>query len=78
MPINFTNLSLVKKTIDRHANSRLLIVSKNQSYNDIKLLINEGFKLFGENRVQEAFQKYNELIVNDLKKIELHWIGRNW
>ena len=75
MPINFTNLSLVKKTIDQHVNSRLLIVSKNQSYNDVKLLINEGFELFGENRVQEAFQKYNELIVNDLKPIELHLIG---
>ena len=75
MPINFTNLSLVKKTIDQHVNSRLLIVSKNQSYNDVKLLINEGFELFGENRVQEAFHKYNELIFNDLKPIELHLIG---
>ena len=53
--------------------AELLIVTKNQNLIDIQSLISKGFKLFGENRVQEAQKKYKEL--SDLKKINLHLIG---
>ena len=53
--------------------AELLIVTKNQNLRDIQSLIRKGFKLFGENRVQEAQKKYKEL--SDLKKINLHLIG---
>ena len=53
--------------------AKLLIVTKNQSLNDICDLINKGFKIFGENRVQEAKSKYQTLC--ETKKINLHLIG---
>ena len=37
--------------------TELLIVSKNQSLDDIKALIDRGYKIFGENKVQEAKKK---------------------
>lgn len=51
-----------------------MIVTKNQSNEDISELINRGFKLFGENRVQEAKLKYYKSNLNE-KNIELHLIG---
>ena len=53
--------------------TELLIVSKNQSLEDIKALIDRGYKIFGENKVQEAKKKFQEL--DNLFKINLHLIG---
>lgn len=50
-----------------------MIVTKNQSIEDIETLISKGFRLFGENRVQEAMQKYENL--QAYEKLELHMIG---
>jgi pyridoxal phosphate enzyme (YggS family) len=50
-----------------------LIVSKNQSENDVQELVKRGFKIFGENRVQEANKKFSNL--ENLESIELHLIG---
>lgn len=51
-----------------------MIVTKNQSNEDISELIEQGFKLFGENRVQEAKLKYLKPNLYE-KNIELHLIG---
>ena len=72
MTINFHNLNKVLSDIENYP-AELLIVTKNQSLKDIQSLISKGFKLFGENRVQEAKKKYKEL--SNLKKINLHLIG---
>lgn len=48
-----------------------MIVTKNRPLEDVQKLINLGFSLFGENRVQEAKSKFQE-IQNDYK---LHLIG---
>ena len=53
--------------------TKLLIVSKNQSLDDLKTLIDKGYKIFGENKVQEAKKKFQEL--DNLFKINLHLIG---
>jgi len=53
--------------------TKLLIVSKNQSLDDVKTLIDKGYKIFGENKVQEAKKKFQEL--DNLFKINLHLIG---
>ena len=53
--------------------TKLLIVSKNQSLDDVKILIDKGYKIFGENKVQEAKKKFQEL--DNLFKINLHLIG---
>tara|TARA_B100000989_G_scaffold280361_1_gene243733 strand:+ start:3546 stop:4115 length:570 start_codon:yes stop_codon:yes gene_type:complete len=51
-----------------------MIVTKNQSIQDISELIKLGFNLFGENRVQEAKLKYHKSNIYE-KNIELHLIG---
>ena len=50
-----------------------MIVTKNQTCEDVSLLISKGFNLFGENRVQEAKTKFQSLKTN--KSIDLHLIG---
>ncbi len=74
MTVNFNNIDKVKSSIQEYnQNSKLLIVTKNQSIEDIKLLIKNNFQLFGENRVQEAKKKYLDLI--NIFNISLHLIG---
>ena len=50
-----------------------MIVTKNQSIQDIKTLLADGFRFFGENRVKEARQKYEDL--QNYKDLKLHMIG---
>ena len=60
---------------DRKTSSvRLMAVSKTQSPTDILPLLQEGQRLFGENRVQEATKKWPTL-KKDYPDIELHMIG---
>ena len=73
MTINYENLNNCKSNIEIFDKSKLLIVTKNQSVDDIKELINSGFRLFGENRVQEAKLKFSSL--NNFEEINLHLIG---
>ena len=73
MTVNYHNLNKITEVVERYDLANLLIVTKNQSLNDIRELINKDFKIFGENRVQEAKGKYQELI--KIKNINLHLIG---
>ena len=73
MKINYKNLNQIESDLKQYKNSELLIVTKNQKINEIKELILKGYKLFGENRVQEALNKYSDLENKD--DIELHLIG---
>ena len=73
MSINLENLFSIKEDLKLFPKTKLLIVTKNQDLEDISSLISEGYSLFGENRVQEAFRKYSNIkTYNDL---ELHLIG---
>ena len=54
--------------------TKLIAVSKGQSIEKIKLLIDSGHLDFGENKVQEATLKWSD-IVSDNKNINLHLIG---
>lgn len=74
MTVNFKNIEKVKISIQNYNKStKLLVVTKNRSLEDIRLLIQNNFLLLGENRVQEAKKKYQDLI--NLHKISLHLIG---
>ncbi len=73
MTVNYHNLNKILEVVKHYDLANLLIVTKNQSLNDISELIRREFKIFGENRVQEAKGKYQELIKT--KKIKLHLIG---
>ena len=53
---------------------RLIAVSKTFPIEDIQVLINEGHVIFGENKVQEADQKWSVLRTKN-QNIELHLIG---
>ena len=54
--------------------SKLMVVSKNRSESIIRQALKEGALLFGENKVQEAEKKFDELR-KDFHDIELHLIG---
>ena len=73
MTINYHNLNKILDVVKNYDLANLLIVTKNQNLNDIRELINKDFKIFGENRVQEAKSKYQEII--EKEKINLHLIG---
>ena len=73
MTINFKILDQILSNLKKFDKADLLIVSKNQTSNDVQDLINQGFKIFGENRVQEANKKYGNIV--NIEKIELHLIG---
>lgn len=70
--INYEELKNIKREIALYPNSSLLLVTKNRPKELVDILIQEGFKLFGENRVQEAEMKFREIIDSD---INLHLIG---
>jgi pyridoxal phosphate enzyme (YggS family) len=70
---NFKNLRNEIK--DQSNQAKLIVVTKNQSFDKINHLINEGHKDFGENKVQEAKLKW-EVFLNRNDDINLHFIGR--
>jgi pyridoxal phosphate enzyme (YggS family) len=55
-------------------NPKLIAVSKTFSEEKIQLVIDQGHHIFGENKVQEATEKWIDLKKRN-KKIELHLIG---
>ena len=74
MTINFTNLHSINKDLNDY-NSSLLIVSKKQNTDTIEILLNKNYRNFGENRVQEAFEKFHSNLRNRFNNINLHLIG---
>jgi pyridoxal phosphate enzyme (YggS family) len=73
LTINYNNLEKVLIDIRDYKLANLLIVTKNQSIEDIKDLISKGFTNFGENKVQEAKKKFQEL--NEIFNFNFHLIG---
>ena len=65
--LNFLK-SIKKKTT-------LVVVTKNQDIDKINLLIKENHLDFGENRVQEAYLKWKDLICIN-HQLKLHLIGK--
>ncbi len=55
-------------------NPKLIAVSKTFPEEIIKKVIEDGHKIFGENKVQEAFSKWKSL-KNNYDHLELHLIG---
>ena len=60
-----------KTSIDKTA--RLIIVSKSQPISSIRELIKSGYHMYGENYLDEAIKKIEEIDNNNL---EWHFIGR--
>tara|TARA_B100000963_G_scaffold100400_1_gene86811 strand:- start:8361 stop:8990 length:630 start_codon:yes stop_codon:yes gene_type:complete len=72
MTINYDQLSEINKTLANFPNAKLQIVTKNRDFKIVKELIDKGYHLFGENKVQEAQDKFKNIIDPNL---ELHLIG---
>jgi pyridoxal phosphate enzyme (YggS family) len=55
--------------------TRIVVVSKKRSYDQIKLLLQANHLDYGENQIQEALNKWPSIIASN-KEIRLHLIGR--
>ncbi len=69
------NFDLVKEEISNYKNANIVAVSKTFPIGHILPLINHGHNHFGENKVQEAQEKWTSL-KNDLPNLKLHLIGK--
>jgi len=56
------------------SNTTLIVVSKNQTTENILKIVDAGHIDFGENRAQEALQKWEKVIALN-RNIRLHFIG---
>ena len=54
--------------------AKILAISKNQSKESVIEALNYGVRIFGENKVQEAKKKFDELL-KQYPNIELHFTG---
>ncbi|WP_164118416.1 YggS family pyridoxal phosphate-dependent enzyme [Sphingorhabdus sp. Alg239-R122] len=78
-----TSLETVERAMDKAAalagreneNISLIAISKTRMAEEILPLLGEGHRLFGENRVQEAAEKWPELRA-EYSDIELHMVGQ--
>ena len=69
------NFNLVKEEITNFKNANIVAVSKTFPISHILPLINHGHHHFGENKVQEAQEKWTS-IKNNFPQLKLHLIGK--
>jgi pyridoxal phosphate enzyme (YggS family) len=70
------NFKVIKEKVHKlQSKSNLIIVTKNRSFETILPIIKSGQLHFGENKVQEAKEKWSTFL-NDNKNIKLHLIGK--
>ena len=67
--------TIKEEIINIKKDTNLLVVTKNQTFDKIKDLINIGHCDFAENKVQEANEKWSEVLQTN-KNIKLHLIGK--
>ena len=72
MSVNYKQLDRINKTLENFPSAKLQIVTKNRDIETIKELIEKGYSLFGENKVQEANEKFKDFNASNL---DLHLIG---
>jgi pyridoxal phosphate enzyme (YggS family) len=70
------NLNEIRKSINSlSSNTNIIVVSKNFSLNSIQPLIDGGHIHFGENRVQEATEKWSSILSTKVN-LQLHLVGK--
>jgi pyridoxal phosphate enzyme (YggS family) len=70
------NFKVIKEKVHKlQSKSNLIIVTKNRSFETILPIIQSGQLHFGENKVQEAKEKWSNFL-NDNKNVKLHLIGK--
>lgn len=73
--IDIENKLNVAQTGNNKRKPKIIAVSKTFSVEDIKPLIIHGHKNFGENKIQEAVNKWTEIKQN-FNEIKLHMLGK--
>ena len=68
-------LNIKAKTVLLNRDVNIVVVTKGQNFENIKPIIDQGHSDFGENKVQEASQKWSEILRNN-SRIKLHLIGK--
>ena len=72
---SFEEYQKIKKNIDFSGkNTEIIAISKNHPLEEIKKAVSCGLEVFGENRVQEAALKFEDLKKNN-NNIKLHLTG---
>jgi len=72
----FSNLKVIKKEIEQLTyKPNLILVTKNQSIDIISPFLDAGHIHFGENKVQEANQKWRDILKKN-SLVKLHLIGK--
>tara|TARA_A100001015_G_C14675987_1_gene588798 strand:+ start:48 stop:704 length:657 start_codon:yes stop_codon:yes gene_type:complete len=73
------NLNSIKNEIEKSSESlldtQIIAISKTFPIQDILPLINNGHKHFGENKIQEAIEKWPEIKKKN-KNLKLHFVGK--
>jgi hypothetical protein len=69
---NYINIK--KKVFSLSSKTKIIVVTKTFPTEKFQNIINYGHKDFGENKVQEAIEKWSPIILN-IKDIKLHLIG---
>ena len=76
---SINNLTTIEEQIKTRfgdkSKSKIIAVSKTFPINEIKPLINHGHIHFGENKVQEAVDKWTDIKTN-FRNLKLHMIGK--
>lgn len=72
MTINYDQLSEIENTLKNFPYTKLQIVTKNRDEKIVRELISKGYFLFGENKVQEAQKKFQNI---SNPNVDLHLIG---
>ena len=74
--LSVNNLKQIEHEVQlKGSPAKIVVVSKSFEINDILPVINYGHKDFGENRIQEAIDKWSNL-KKEKKDIKLHFIGK--
>jgi len=72
---NLEKYHKIQKTINNLGkNTKIVAISKNHSIEAVQDAISNGVKIFGENRVQEAKLKFENILIKN-KQIKLHLTG---
>ena len=70
------NIKFIKKEVDSvNKNINIIAISKTFPVSEIMPLVNSGHQHFGENKVQEAVEKWTD-IKSRFSDIKLHLVGR--
>jgi len=76
LPLIQSNIARACKAVGREADAAALVaVSKNQTAQTIRPMLQAGQHRFGENRIQDALEKWPPLRA-EFPNVELHFIGQ--